>query len=652
MTECLIRQSSWSAALLLCALACAATAQKSSSPAQTPSDAPSTAGAVQNAPSTAPQREKAEPSTSSRDRRRAAKLFLEASKLFEKEQFEPAMHDYEQASTLDPANSDYAMAAVVARSHFVTALIQKAAKARLMKDIATARGALQRALELDPQNVEVAEHLHELADDALLGESKPIYQAAASSAGEASVLAPTEGVHSFHLRSNKRQLIQTVFKSYGIDATLDQSVSAAQMKFDLDDATFAQSTQALGMVTQSFWVPIDSHRVLVARDTRENRDQFLRQDMETIYLPGLTGPEMTEVGTLAKSVFDTQHAVIEPSKGTLTIRAPTATMNAFNQTLRELLDGRSQVLLEVRLIQVAHTSTRNTGVQLPQTITAFNVYAEEQAILNANQALVQQIISSGLAAPGDTLAILGILLASGQVTSSIFSNGIALFGGGITQSGLSPGPVTLNLNLNSSDSRELDQAELRLGDGEQATLRSGTRYPIMTANYSSLGAGVNIPGLNTAGTSSSLSSLLSSLGSSSTQVPQVEYQDLGLTLKATPKVMRSGDVALSMDMKITALAGNSVNGVPVLNNRAYTGVVTLKAGAGVVIMSELDETESRALSGTPGITEIPGLNNLTSNDTQKDYATLVVLITPHVIRGPQESGHSPMMRVDQHVPAP
>ena len=114
----------------------------------------------------------------------------------------------------------------------------------------------------------------------------------------------------------------------------------------------------------------------------------------------------------------------------------------------------------MRLIQVAHTSERNTGVQPPQQVTAFNAYSEEQSILNANQSLVQQIVSSGLAAPGDTLAILGVLLASGQVSSSIFSNGVALFGGGLTSSGLSVGPVTANLNLNSSDSRELDEMQL------------------------------------------------------------------------------------------------------------------------------------------------------------------------------------------------
>ena len=144
------------------------------------------------------------------------------------------------------------------------------------------------------------------------------------------------------------------------------------------------------------------------------------------------------------------------------------------------------MLLDVRLIQIAHTHGQNTGVQPPQQITAFNVYSEEQAILNATQDLVQQIIASGLAAPGDTLAILGILLASGQVSSSLFQNGIALFGGGVTLR-VSLAPATLNLALNSSESRELDQVQLHLGDGEEGTIKAGSRYPITTSQFTNLG---------------------------------------------------------------------------------------------------------------------------------------------------------------------
>jgi len=530
----------------------------------------------------------------------------------------------------------------------VTSLIQTAAKERIRGDAVAERVALEHALELDPRNIQVTEHLHELGDDALRGQSTPIYEQGAETVGEALTIHPTPGVKSFHLHTDSHQAIEQVFKGYGLEATIDDSVRRAQVRLDVDDATFAQAMQVLNLLTTTFYVPLDTRRALVARDTPENRKQFERMELETIYLPGLAATEMNEVGTLAKNVFELTQSAVDPTAGTITLRAPASTLNAFNATIRDLIDGHSQVLLEVELIQIAHTSDRNTGVQPPQSISAFNVYAEEQSILNANQALVQQIISSGLAAPGDTLAILGILLASGQVSNSLLTSGVALFGGGLTASALAPGKMTANFDLNSSDSRELDRMQLRLGDGQKANIKSGTRYPIQTSSFSSLSPNLpNIPGLTGAGSSSSLSSLLGSLGSSVPNVPQVQYQDLGLTLTATPSVMRNEDVAMNIEMKIDALSGSALNGNPILNSRTYNGVVTLKQGEGVVLVSELDRSESRAISGLPGVSEIPGLNNVTSNDTQKSNSTLVVVITPHVIRGTQAAGHTPMMRVER-----
>jgi type II secretory pathway component GspD/PulD (secretin) len=133
-------------------------------------------------------------------------------------------------------------------------------------------------------------------------------------------------------------------------------------------------------------------------------------------------------------------------------------------------------------------------------------------------------------------------------------------------------------------------------------------------------------------------------------VPQVEYQDLGLTLKATPSVMRNGDVALNIDMKITALAGSSINGNPILNSRAYSGVVTIKDGEPMVVISELDKNQSNAISGTPGVSDIPGLNDVSDKTIQQNYASLLMVMTPHVIRGSQIAGHSPMMRVEKTTP--
>ena len=566
------------------------------------------------------------------------------------EHYEDAIKDYEEAAKLDPTNSNYRLAGDVARSHAVTALIQTAAKDHLRGDAAGARGALAHALELDPKNIEATQHLYQLGDDAIRERSGSLYGQSPEQPGEPVTLAPAAGLHSFHIRSGLHQIVQQVFRAYGIDAMTDDSIHDTSARLDIDDATFDGAVRAVAMITHSFYVPLDAHRAIVAADTPQNRQEFVRQELETVYLSGLKTDEMTEVGKLASEVFNIQHATPDQSAKTITIRAPRQTVDAFNATVRDLIDGHSQVMLDIHILQIAHINSHNTGVQPPQTFTAFNVYSEEQSILNQNASLVQQIISSGLAAPGDTLAILGILLASGQVSGSIFSNGIALFGGGLTLSGLSPSPAAAHFNLNSSDTREIDDIQLRLGDGEAGTLKEGERYPIQTSSYSSLAPTLpNIPGLNGAGNSGSLSSILASLQSAVPNIPQVQYQDLGMTLKATPNVMRDDRVALTIDLQISALSGGSIDGNPILNNRAYSGVVTIQEGSAVVVASEMDKSESRDISGTPGLSEIPGMNNITDKNVQKNYATLLIIITPHVVRGTQSAGHTPMMRVEKSV---
>ncbi len=60
-------------------------------------------------------------------------------------------------------------------------------------------------------------------------------------------------------------MIQEVFKAYGLETTLDESIKPAQVRLDMDDATFEEATRVLGMLTQRFYVPLDPHRVLVVK---------------------------------------------------------------------------------------------------------------------------------------------------------------------------------------------------------------------------------------------------------------------------------------------------------------------------------------------------------------------------------------------------
>jgi type II secretory pathway component GspD/PulD (secretin) len=69
------------------------------------------------------------------------------------------------------------------------------------------------------------------------------------------------------------------------------------------------------------------------------------------------------------------------------------------------------------------------------------------------------------------------------------------------------------------------------------------------------------------------------------------------------------------------------------------------------VASEVDKQESRAISGVPGLSEIPGLTELTDNDRQRSSSTLLIVVTPRVVRSPQMAGHSPLLHIDRGTQA-
>src|SRR5580704_2341516 len=331
---------------------------------------------------------------------------------------------------------------------------------------------------------------------------------------------------------------------------------------------------------------------------------------------------MSDMGNVARNVFEAQQANVQAQEHTPTVRAP---------------GDRIEILLTLKLYEIDRTRTTNIGAQLPQTTSVFNVPTEVNQILNNNQSAVQQIIAAGLASPGDNVAIVAILVATGAVTGTVFNQPFALFGGGITESGLTLNQgATANFSLNSSDARMLDQVQLRVLDQEDATFRSGTRYPIVTSTYSGLtGTSLGIGGISTPGLSTALQNLginSAALQSTTNQtIPQVQYEDLGLTLKATPHILQNHDVTLKIDLKIESLSGQTLNSNPVLNSRQYQGSITLLPGESSEIVTYLTKQQSAAVTGIPGLSELPGFQSTTNKQGELDTTNLVIVITPHVV---------------------
>ncbi len=599
----------------------------------------------------APESKKApaDKAPTTRNRREAERAYLAGAKALEHQDYKAAEQDFDTAVSLFPGNEQYLAAHEIAKQHQVTELIEAADKAKLLGHTDEAEADLRQAFLLDPKNAMVAQHMDEISGSS---PDADIVRAEDVKAGPPVELAPIQARHSFHLHTTANDMLRQVLTAYGISPTFDSPVKNQTVRLDLEDVDFDQAAQAAKLITKTFFVPLDPKRVLVAEDTKENRTKFQRLGMETVYFPGLTPNEVTEMSNVARNVFEAQQVTVSAGAGTMTVRAPTDKLAALNSTLAEMLDGRSEIQLDLRLYSIAKTRTLNVGVQLPQQVTLFNVQSELNGVISSNSSLVQQIISSGLASAGDYAAIAAILISSGAVSGSILSQGFAVFGGGLTLTGITAGPATANLALNSSETRILDSVTMRVLDQEESTIRSGTRYPIITSSYSSLaGSSLAIPGLSSAGISSALTGLGvggSELASSSSIIPQVQYQDLGLTLKVKPMVQKSSDVSLNLDLKITSLAGSSLNNIPVLDNQQYTAITTLKAGESALLVSDLSKQQSKAVTGVPGLSDLPGFQSTTNNQTENDVSELVIVITPHIVREAHKQEAGKMLLLPVH----
>lgn len=566
----------------------------------------------------------------------ARKLYLAGARALEKKDYASAEADFAHAAQLEPSNPRYTAAHTLLASQHATALIQAADKARILGHTAEARADLLFAYRLDPKNPMLAQHLDEIAD----ASAPPVLglYPQDNSYGPPVKLAPAAGTHSFHIHASAGDVLKQVLSAYGIDPTIDSSVIGQPMRFDAENVSFKQAARMARYATNTFFVPLDPRRVLVAADTKQNRARFERLAYETVYLPGLQDADMTDLGLIARSVFQADQVTVSPEHHTLSIRAPQSELAALNGTLREMLDGHSIIQVDVRLYNIAKTKARNIGLQLPQQATVFNIPSELRSVISQNQALVDQIISSGLARPGDLGAIALALLASGQLAgSSILSQPFAYFGGGLTLTGVTTSGITGNLALNSSESRAIDHVSMRLMDKEESTIKAGERYPIITSSYSNFaGSGLGIPGLSTPGLCSELASLgisPAALSSSlSETIPQVQYQDLGLTLKVKPFIAKDRDVTLNLELKITSLQGTSLNNIPVLDNQDYSTITTLHPGASTLLVSNLSKQQSEAIEGVPGLSELPGFESTTNKSTNFNFSDLVILITPHIIR--------------------
>jgi type II secretory pathway component HofQ len=555
---------------------------------------------------------------------KAKKLYAQGIKLAREKKLNEALEKLKEVRAISPLDIVYQSAEAAIRGRVVSEELRIGNKAMLSGDAAAALGSFRRAAEIDPTN----EYAQQRLRDALPIPEELAKVRLRADLGEVR-LRPSAGVHSFEFKGSSTQLLGDFARAFGIAVVEDQGLMSRPVRIKLDDVDWETGSQILARIAKVLIIPMSDRQVLLLNDTDENRRDMTRMTLRTFYALGGTSPqELTELTTALRVLFDLRYITSNASAGSIVISAPQATMDAIASFLEYLQDDRPTVMLEIKIYEVSSTLTRDLGTSMPNQFTVFNVNTELQNLVSSStyQQIVAALNASGQ--PVNATTILAALLASSSSTSTVLTQPFATVGGGLTLTGVTIPSTSAHLSVNNSLARTVDDVLLRAGHGKAATLKVGERYPIVNSQFSA---------------TSATSSLLSSLGLSSSTAaaipsPQFSYEDLGLTLKATPQV-HGTLVSLDYELTLRALGTTQVNGLPLIDSRELKGTISTEDGKAVVIAGMIDKSEVASINGIPGISSIPGLGNALSDQTREYSADeLLVVLTPHISSGWNQTG--------------
>ncbi|HXU21081.1 MAG TPA: FG-GAP-like repeat-containing protein, partial [Verrucomicrobiae bacterium] len=198
-----------------------------------------------------------------------------------------------------------------------------------------------------------------------------------------------------------------------------------------------------------------------------------------------------------------------------------------------------------------------------------------------------------------------------------------------------------------------DNAVTALLNGGDGLFTALPEIPVGTAPSSIATADFNADGLPDSVTADSASaqatviinsaSLFGSAGLNSfgTPYPGVQYLDIGLKVKATPRIHPDNDVTLELNFDISSLSSQSINAIPVISNDEVDQTVRLKPNETAALAGFLETQLTNAITGNPGLAEIPGVGLLDQNrNAQQQETELLILVTPRMVRLARRKDHT------------
>jgi type II secretory pathway component HofQ len=401
-------------------------------------------------------------------------------------------------------------------------------------------------------------------------------------------LPPTEldadrSIHDLDFTGDYKSLFRDVAHVYGLECTYDSDFQPGpNLQFHLHAVDYRDALHSLEAATGSFLVPLTPKLVLVAKDSPPKRIEIEPTATITVQMPNTTTPqEFQEIIRGVQTAMGIEKVGLDPSNNTLIMRDRISKVVYARALLEQLMQSRAEVGIEMRFLEITRNDAVTYGINFP---SMFSLNALTTALHN------QFSLASGL-------------------------QGLLTFGGGKTLIGLGIASPALVAQMSHSTSKILLDANLRSQSGQKATLHIGQKYPIISGGYGTATSATGVGGV--------------------TPAPSFTFQDLGLTMTATPVVHDTEFVSLDVEASFQVLTGASVNGLPVISNRSIKNITYLKFGEWAILAGLMTTNEARTISGLAGLSRIPFLGPLTStHEHDSDSDQVIVLLKPVLLTLP------------------
>jgi pilus assembly protein CpaC len=125
--------------------------------------------------------------------------------------------------------------------------------------------------------------------------------------------------------------------------------------------------------------------------------------------------------------------------------------------------------------------------------------------------------------------------------------------------------------------------------------------------------------------------------------PQISFKKFGVSLVFTPVVLSEGRISLKVMTEVSNLStensmslqspgSNQALTVPSIQTRRAETTVEIPSGGSLALAGMIQEQTKQAISGVPGLMQLPVLGTLfKSRDYINDQTELMVLVTPYIV---------------------